>query len=151
MLALLARSLGFRWGAALARVRSRVPVLALRAFSDGASCELSRSWHYLIFKVSIHLTSAPKERLSSFYKKRWGEWLTKAWKQIRRRHQSRCTRLDSPGRNPGLHPAEPHRHRNALGTRSALKSMRKWLQEHEDVRKMTNEPKPPNSPIGTRS
>ena len=30
-------------GAALARVRSRVPVLALRAFSDGASRELSRS------------------------------------------------------------------------------------------------------------
>ena len=36
-----------RWGsvggAALARVRSRVPVLALRAFSDGVSRELSRS------------------------------------------------------------------------------------------------------------
>ena len=30
-------------GAALARVHSRVPVLALRAFSDGASRELSRS------------------------------------------------------------------------------------------------------------
>ena len=43
VLALLARSLGFCWGAALTRVRSRVPVLALRAFSDGASRELSRS------------------------------------------------------------------------------------------------------------
>ena len=43
MLALLARSLGFCWGGtALARVRSCVPVLALRAFSDGASRELSR-------------------------------------------------------------------------------------------------------------
>ena len=30
-------------GTALARVRSRVSVLALRAFSDGASRELSRS------------------------------------------------------------------------------------------------------------
>ena len=30
-------------GAALARIRSRVPVLALRAFSDGASRELSQS------------------------------------------------------------------------------------------------------------
>ena len=43
VLTLLARSLGFCWGTALARVRSRVPVLALRAFSDGASRELSRS------------------------------------------------------------------------------------------------------------
>ena len=43
VLVLLACSLGFRWGAALARIRSRVPVLALRAFSDGASRELSRS------------------------------------------------------------------------------------------------------------
>ena len=30
-------------GAALARIRSRVSVLALRAFLDGTSCELSRS------------------------------------------------------------------------------------------------------------
>ena len=43
VLALFARSLGFRWGAALARIRLRVPVLALRAFSDGVSRELSRS------------------------------------------------------------------------------------------------------------
>ena len=43
VLTLLTRSLGFRWGAALARVRLRVPVLALRAFSDGVSRELSRS------------------------------------------------------------------------------------------------------------
>ena len=46
VLALLARSLA-RWGSVggtvLARVRSRLPVLALRAFSDGASRELSRS------------------------------------------------------------------------------------------------------------
>ena len=42
VLALLARSLGL-CGTVLARVRSRLPVLALRAFSDGASHELSRS------------------------------------------------------------------------------------------------------------
>ena len=73
-----------------------------------------------------------------------------------RRPQNRCTRLDSPGRSPGPRPEEPHRPRNhagALGarTRSALKSMRTWLQEYEDVRKTPNEPKPPNSPIGTKS
>ena len=44
VLALLARSLGFCWGgAALACVRSHVVVLALRAFLDGASRELSQS------------------------------------------------------------------------------------------------------------
>ena len=41
VLALLAGAL--LGGTVLARVRSRVPVLALRAFSDGASRELSRS------------------------------------------------------------------------------------------------------------
>ena len=41
VLVLLACSLGFCWGAALARVRSHVSVLALRAFSDGASRKLS--------------------------------------------------------------------------------------------------------------
>ena len=40
VLALLARSLGLCWGDC---TRSRLPVLALRAFSDGASRELSRS------------------------------------------------------------------------------------------------------------
>ena len=37
VLALLARSLGFCWGG----LHSRVPVLALRAFLDGVSRELS--------------------------------------------------------------------------------------------------------------
>ena len=44
VLALLARLLGLCWGGTvLARVRLHLPVLALRAFSDGASRELSRS------------------------------------------------------------------------------------------------------------
>ena len=74
-----------------------------------------------------------------------------------RRPKNGCIRLDSPGRSPEPCPEEPkgpRNHADASGAHmhSALESIRKMAaRRHEDVRETPDKPKPPNTPIGTKS